>query len=174
MSLQLGDALTLGWCSRSGSFTEKDTAYKTDPDALHGAWACVISALPPRESVSGSRWHIWCVHAPLSIWPLLLFCRNILSEFPPLPVYLMNNVQTSEAFDWMIRFTSEAELLLMSKPVLGQLEGKFIIPPKSLKLWPCCPPFTPISQVWQAWKLETSLWLHSRHDMVHIFLENEE
>ena len=83
MSLQLGDALILGWCSNSGpsSIAEKDIAYKTVPVALDGAWACLNSALPPRESLSGSWWHIWCVHAPLSIWPLLLFCRNILSGF---------------------------------------------------------------------------------------------
>lgn len=31
----------------------------------------------------GSWWHIWCVCGTLSIQPLLLFCRNILSGFLP-------------------------------------------------------------------------------------------
>lgn len=105
----------VGWCSNFPFITEKETVCKTVPVVLNGAWMCLDSALPPRENMSGSWWHIWCLHAPLSIWPLLLFCRNISSGFP---LYAFDDVRTSAAFDWMIRFPSEMELFCMNKPVL--------------------------------------------------------
>lgn len=115
--------------------------------------------------------HIWSVRVLLSIWPLLLYCRNILWGFFFSPVFdkLQKHLTEWQELPLKWSFCVWTNLCWDSWK-----EPTSIIPSSSLKVWTFYPPFTPISQVWQAWKLETSLQLHSRHETVNVFLENEE